>query len=165
VTLIEDLEKVGYKVGVAHGSVEHEEAALEAAKQDASLPVVLERVERVASETVLHLDSVGKMPTTAEGRKELVSQITEQALNLITEATTEKVAFHERALSIAQEMPTVYVVQQFSPDGQLLVQTYLSVDDKTQQAIEEDQDAAEALLDAEAYAEREKQATEPPPGT
>jgi len=145
---IADLTALGYECGHASGSVAVEEQALADAKAAADPAVVAAQVNTVTTETVQALDTLGKLPDTAEEKLALATKIAEQALSMLTEAVSEKVAFHERALAIAQESPDVW---HFAGPG---VSGYVSCKedgtgwDVDQQAI------LDALADPDAHAER-----------
>lgn len=152
---VADLAKLGYECGLASGSVAVEEAALADAKAAADPAVVSVQVNTVTTETVQALDATGVLPDTPEERLALATKIAEAALEQLTTAVSEKVAFHERALEIAREMPDTWHVAGWS----LAVYVNAKKDgtgwDADQQAV------LDSLADPDAHAERVYQDANP----
>lgn len=157
---IQDIQTLGYTVGMAHGSVQVEQDALAAAKEAADPNVVAQQVNQVTADTVQVLDKLGRLPETPEERLELATQIGKAALEGLSAAVSERVAFHERALSIAQQSPDVWCVQQFAGDA-MIVQTYVSCKADGSGWDEDAQAHCDALADKPSYAEREYQGLNP----
>lgn len=155
---LQDLESLGYLVTVAHGDAESEEAALQTARDDATPDAIAAQAGEVTSMTIAQLDAEGKLPETPEERLELASKIAAAALEGLTERATGRIAFHEKALEIAREMPTAYRVVQVAEnehgDEVEILALYLSVNDDGTGAEAADQDAIDSLAAADAYAER-----------
>lgn len=107
---LRDVAKLGYTVGQAWGSVEVEQTALDDAKAAADPQVVIEQVNAVTADTVQTLANIGKLPDDPAERLDLATKIGAAALEMLTEHVNEKVAFHERALEIAQTQPDVWHV-------------------------------------------------------
>jgi len=80
---------------------------------------------------------------------EAVARITAAALETITVARSETVAFHERALEIAKAMPTTYVVS-----GPGVTTVYLDIDDATGEPVPESAEMVASLLNPDAHRER-----------
>lgn len=104
---IDDVRAAGLTVALASGSVEVEEAALAEARKAASEKTVAGEAEQVAGEVASLAVAQGKTGTELEA---IVARATRRALEQIGEARNKRVAFHERALAAAQEMPDVYFV-------------------------------------------------------
>jgi hypothetical protein len=104
---IDDVRALGYTAELAQGSVEVEEAALEEARANATAETIAVGAETVA------LD-VGRAAVAqgVEGQElaDLISQATVRALEALSSAADERVAFHERAVEIAQAMPNVWAI-------------------------------------------------------
>ena len=146
---IEDLRALGYQVSVAHGGVAVEAEALAAAQAAADPATVITQVNTLTSDTLQTLANIGKLPDTPEGKLELSAQIGAAALDMLTEHIDATVAFHQRALEIAQSMPTVYGI---SGPG---FGVYVSVDDATGLGSDEGAQAIlDSLADPTAHAER-----------
>ena len=145
---IADLVKLGYECGHASGSVAVEEAALADAKQAADPQTVAAQVNTLTTETVQALDAVGKLPDTPEEKLALATKIAEQALGMLTEAVSEKVAFHERALAIAKEMPDTWHVAGFG------CQLYVNAKEDGTGWDDDQQAFLDSLADPDAHAER-----------
>jgi hypothetical protein len=157
---IDDLRTLGFTVGLAHGSVDFEQQALEAAQAQADPNVVAAQAAQVTADTVQALDNMGKLPETPEERQALAAQIATAALDQLTERVTGKVAFHQAALAIAQDSPDVWSVQQ-TAGGQTIVQTYVGCKDDGTGWDDQNQEALDSLARADVYAEREYQALNP----
>lgn len=104
---IDDLRKQGWTVGIAHGSVEVEEQALERARALASPQKVDSHVQSVAVQVATAAAAAG-----VQGQElvDLIARAAAQALTEVTAARDERVVFHERALEIARAMPDVWSV-------------------------------------------------------
>lgn len=155
-----DLTTLGYKIGMASGSVQVEQDALAAAREAADPNVVLEQVNQVTADTVQTLDNLGRLPETEEERLTLATEIGRAALAQLTQRVTEKVAFHERALAIAQASADVWSVKQTAGDVTVL-QTYVSTKVDGTGWTDDDQEHLDALADQPSYAEREYQGLNP----
>ena len=153
---IDTLRKRGYQVGFAHGSVAAEEEALAAAHKAAD-PA---NVERLAAQTTAHtisaLDAVGAMPRTPDARRTRAAEIADRALQLLTERADERVAFHQAALEIAQEMPDVYRVEQLAEDGSPLVSVLVACQPDGTGWDDAAQELLDSLADAKAFKARAK---------
>lgn len=149
---IRDVEKLGYSVGFAHGSVEAEELALEGAQKDAHIDVLAEQAATVTTATVADLAAAGKLPNDASARRRIAEQIAVQALDHLTVRANRRSEFHARALEVAREMPDVFVI---SGPGVTNIYVACKTDgtgwDPDQQAI------LDALADPDAHKERRKQ--------
>lgn len=159
---IDDLETLGYTTVVANGSVEVEEEALALARAEATPAAVAEHANTVTNETIQQLDALGKLPDTPEGRLELAQRIAMAAIEQLTTATSEKVAFHERALAIARTLPNVWRVNQaVTVDDQEInvVQAYVRAKDDGTGWEPVDQEVIDALADPAGFAERAFQVT------
>lgn len=157
---ISDLAPLGYAVGLAHGSVQVEQDALDAARVEASLPVIEQKVGTLTTETLDDLGNAGRLPANADEKQALAAQIALRALDMLTTHANDNVAFHERALAIAQESPDVFCVQQFAGDS-MVVQTYVSCKADGTGWTDEDQAHLDALAHEPSYAEREYQGLNP----
>lgn len=104
---IEDVREAGFEVGLASGSVEVEQAALEEARGSATPESVAQDAEQVANEIARMAVAQGAVGGELS---EMVSRATKKALEEIQGARDERVDFHERALEIAKETPDVFVV-------------------------------------------------------
>lgn len=159
---VADLQTLGLTCGMAHGSVEVEQDALANAQAAADPAVVAGQVNQVTADTVKALDNVGKLPETPEERRELATRIAEDALSILTTAASDKVAFHERAVAIAQESPDVWVVQHFV-DDQLVVQLYVACKADGTGWDDNEQATLDALSNKAAFLERVSQIRNPQP--
>jgi len=153
---LDDLRTLGYELGIAHGSVQVEQDALDAAKLAADPATIAEQANAVVVDTVAALTTLGKLDNLDETeRLQMFAKMGETAFQTLTTASTEKVAFHEAALVIAQESPDVW---HFAGPG---VSGYLSCKpdgtgwDADQQAM------LDALADPAAFAERAFQIDNP----
>lgn len=163
---IDTLRGLGYTVGVAHGSVQVEEDALAAARDAADPNVVAEQASQVTTDTVQTLSTLGKLPETDAERLELVTKIAAAALEGLTLAVTEKVAFHERALAIAKEMPDVWRVEHWAvppdndgvPGPPMILSMLVACKPDGTGWDEDSQEQIDALADTDAFAERAFQA-------
>lgn len=104
---IEDVRSAGYTVALASGSVAVEEEALADARALAAPSAVQSDAEAVAAETARAAVAAG----LADGAlTEIVTRATRQALKQLQGARDDRVAFHERALAIAEASPDVWFV-------------------------------------------------------
>ena len=104
---IADLRVAGFTVEFAHGSVAVEEEALAEAKGRASAETIAVGAELVATDVAKVAVAKGAAGSQLEA---IVLRATERALETLQTVADERVAFHERALEIAREMPDVYRV-------------------------------------------------------
>lgn len=148
-TFVEEMIAAGYDVGVASGSVKTEEDALAAAR-DLAAPTQIEAdVQTIADQAAADAAAVAvargipaeKIPDAVS---EAVARITKAALEAITVARNEQVAFHERALQIATVAPTTYVVS-----GPGFTNLYVEVDDATGEPVEAQAEAWARIRDPE----------------
>lgn len=109
-TTLDHLRELGYTVGVAHGAVDVEEEALAQARRNAGEDAVAAKAHQVTRESLAQLAHRGELPPEGEQRQQLAARIADAALAGIQTLADEQVAFHERALRIATEMPTVWHV-------------------------------------------------------
>jgi hypothetical protein len=149
---IDDLRALGYTIGIASGCVQTELDALCAAREEGSAATIAAAANEVTALTVRQLDAEGRLPDTAEARLELAQQIAASAIDGLTARSTERVAFHERAVEEARKMPTVW---HFAGP---LVNGYIQAKDDGTGWDDDAQEAIDALADPEAYAERSYQA-------
>lgn len=154
-TTIENLRELGYDIGIAHGSVVAEEAALEQARAAADPALIQEQANTVVADTVTALTKLGKVPDDESERLQMFAQMGEMAFQTLTAASTERVAFHESALAIAKEMPDVWHVAGPGFSG------YVSCKPDGDGWDEENQQLLDALADRDALAERAFQADNP----
>lgn len=150
---VADLEKLGYTVGIAHGSVEVEQAALEEAKAAADPAVVGAQVNEVVADTVKTLGNLGMIPDDPGKRHELFAKMGETAFEMLTAGRSERVAFHERALQIAKDSPDVHVVQHVV-DDQIVAQVYVACKDDGTGWDNDAQAQLDALADKTGFDER-----------
>lgn len=104
---LDDLRALGYSVEIAHGDAQVERDALEAARARAREPQVRADVQELANRAAVDLGRMGKTP---EEIVPMIAELTATAVESITAARSSEVAFHERALAIAEAMPTVYTI-------------------------------------------------------
>jgi hypothetical protein len=152
---IADLQALGYECGHASGSVAVEEQALADAQAAADPQTIAAQVNTVTAETVQALDAAGHLPDTPEDRLALATQIAESALSQLTEAVSENVAFHERALQNAREMPDTWHVSGYG------CQLYVNCKDDGTGWDDDQQAVLDSLADPGAHAERVYQDANP----
>ena len=111
---IDDVRAAGYTVALASGSVEVEEVALAEAKGQASAETIAVGAELVATDVAKVAVAKG---ATGPQLQAIVLRATERALDTLQAAADERVAFHERALEIAKELPDVYFVSALGDQG------------------------------------------------
>lgn len=153
-TFVEELIAAGYNVEVASGSTEVEQAALAEARAVATPERIETDVQAIADQAALDATALAvqrgiqaaKIPAAVS---EAVSRITALALEQITVARSDQVAFHERALVIAKAMPTTYVV-----NGPGFENLYVDVDDATGEPTAESAGVGASLRDPELTRER-----------
>lgn len=153
---IQDLEQLGYTVGIAHGSVKVEEEALAQAKADATADVIGQQVATVTTETIAQLADAGQLPDDREQRQGLASDIAAAALEQLHERATDRVAFHEAAVEMAKTMPDVWVIS-----GPGVTTVYVACNHDGTGVGEEEQAFIDALADPAAHKERCFQAYAP----
>lgn len=107
---VAELAVLGYTVGVAHGAVDVEEQALEQARKAAGEDVVAAQAQQVTQESLGQLAAAGQLPPEGTQRQQLAARIADQALTRIQTHADDQVAFHERAVQAAKDMPTVWHV-------------------------------------------------------
>jgi hypothetical protein len=153
---LDDLRKLGYDVGLAHGSVQTELDALAAAKEAADPGTIADQANTVVADTVVALTTLGKLDALDETeRLQMFAQMGETAFQTLATASTERVAFHERALAIAQESPDVW---HFAGPG---VSGYVSCKEDGTGWDADQQAVLDALADPTAFAERSFQVDNP----
>jgi hypothetical protein len=104
---INDVRAAGYEVSLASGSVEVEEKALAEAKKGLGEKAI----EGEAATVALNVAQAAKARDMPDDKiASLVMRATSDAVAAITTARNETVAFHERAVAAAKEMPDVYFV-------------------------------------------------------
>lgn len=150
---ISDVEKLGYTVGFAHGSVEAEERALAAAKRDAHGDVLAEQAAAVTTQTIADLAAAGRIPDSNADRQYLATRIAEAALDQLTVRATGRIAIHEKAVQAAREMPDVFVIS-----GPGVTNLYVACKDDGSGWDDAAQEILDALTDPDAHKERVKQA-------
>lgn len=151
---LDDLQALGYTVGVASGSTAVEEEALAAARDLAAPERIEADAQVIADKAALDATALAvargitaaKIPAAVS---EAVARITTLALDHITIARSEAVSFHERALEIAKGMPTTYVVR-----GPGITNLYLTIDDATGEPTPESVPIVASLVDPDAHRER-----------
>lgn len=154
---IDNLRTLGYTVGLAHGSVEVEQAALDDARAAADPNLVATQADQITTDTIRTLDAKGLLPENQDDRLKLATDIAEHALEQIVAATSENVAFHERALKIAEESADVWVVQhvvEVNGEAQTCAQVYLSCKPDGTGWNDNDQALLDALADKTSFDER-----------
>lgn len=144
---LDDLRTLGYEIGQASGSVQVEQDALDAARAAADPQAVIEQVNTATVDTLQTLSNIGKLPETDAEKLELSQMIGAAALEMLTEHVEATVAFHERALAIAQESPDVW---HFAGPG---VSGYVSCKPDGTGWDDDAQAMLDALADPDAYAE------------
>lgn len=159
-TKIQDLEPLGYIVGCAHGSVQVEQDALDAAKAAADPQAVIEKVNTVTADTLQTLSNIGKLPETAAEKLELSQQIGAAALEMLTEHVNATVDFHERALQIAHDSPDVWHIEHRVGDLTGLA-IYVSCKADGSGWDDDNQQMLDALADPDAFNERVYQLENP----
>lgn len=146
---LDDVRKLGYEVGVAYGGVALEEEALAEARSGAAAEVIEAQTNEVTTATIQDLDAIGRLPEEPEERLNLAQRIAADVIAALTDRADARVAFHERALEIAREMPTTYHVGGFG------ISAYVSVDDATGEAVDQgNQEIIDSLASPEGHAER-----------
>lgn len=140
-TRIEQLAKLGFTVGIAHGSVEAEQEALRQAREASSPDAIQLRAHAFASEASAYARASG---ATGDVLVEMTARALSAAVERFTTDAVDMVAFHERALAIAEQEPTVYAV---SGHG---FQVYVGIDDNTGDGADENALALLAVLEAAA---------------
>lgn len=151
---LDQLTALGYSVGVASGSTAAEQEALAAARDLAAPERIETDVQTIADKAALDATALAVQRGIDAAQipgavSEAVARITQAALETITVARNENVAFHERALAIAKTMPTTYVVN--GPGFQNL---YVDIDDATGNPTADSTEMVAALLDPDAHRER-----------
>lgn len=139
---IDQLRDLGYELGIAHGGVDVEQAALDEALQGASTEALVRQAKIVTAETLNNIEQFarpGTFPPPGEARTALANEIAAAALDQLSERADAKVEFQRRARAHAQSVPTVWHV---SGHG---VAVYVAVDDATGNGADED---AQQLLDS-----------------
>lgn len=152
---LDDLRALGYDVGCAHGSVQTEQDALDAARTAADPALIQEQANTVVADTVTALTKLGKIPDDESERLQMFAQMGETAFQTLTNASTEKVAFHERALAIAKDSPDVWHVAGPGFSGYVSTKQDGTGWDADQQAM------LDALADPDSFAERAFQVDNP----
>lgn len=168
-TTISDIQKLGYITGIAHGSVQTEQDALTAAQANAAPGAVIETAGQIVQATISDLANAGKLPADVEGRQTLASNIAAAALAMVTEHRTDKVAFHERALAIAEAMPDVWRIEQWAvppdndgvPGPPLVLSTLVACKQDGTGWDDAAQEELDLLADANTFAERAWQGLNP----
>jgi hypothetical protein len=166
---IDTIRGLGYMVGIAHGDVQTEEDALTLARADAEPGAVIETAGQITTATLQDLANAGKLPATEDRRRALAAKIGDAALEMVTSHVNEKVAFHERAVALAKEMPDVWRVEQWAagPDEEgvytppLILSTLVACKPDGTGWTAEDQEHLDTLADQVAFAERAWQAANP----
>lgn len=152
---LDNLGALGYTVGLAHGSVQVEQDALDAARAAADPALIQEQANTVVADTVTALTKLGRVPDDESERLQMFAQMGETAFQTLTTASTERVAFHERALAIAQESPDVWHIAGPGFEG------YVSCKDDGTGWDDDNQAMLDALANPEAHAERSYQVDNP----
>jgi len=111
---IADVQARGYEVGFANGSVAVEEAALAAASEKASPQAIAADVQSVVAEVTVAAAAIAQRDGLAGEElrayvRETAARAADAAFEQITRARGEAVAFHERAVAVALQMPDVFV--------------------------------------------------------
>jgi hypothetical protein len=154
---IHDLEPLGYTIAIAQGSAQVEQDALQAARGHADPAVLQEQAGRTTSETVRALGDAGKLPRNPEEREKLYIEIGEAAYQMLAKAAQGRVALHERALEIAQQMPDVWRVEQVV-DGQTVASMLVACKPDGTGWDDGAHEILDALADKKTFAARAKQA-------
>lgn len=155
---IQDIQALGYTVGIAFGSVQVELDALAVAQADAEPSAIYVKAERITSDTLLDLANAGKLPEAADRKQALAAMIAESALDMLTTVATDKVDFHQRAVEAAKAMPTVWHVDQtvgIDGDGnQQVVSVYVACKEDGTGWEDDSQATLDALAHQPSYDER-----------
>jgi len=138
---LDDARELGYEIHAVSGSVATEEEALAAARATADPAFIAEQAQAVTTTTVEQLSREGKLPQAQTDRRQLIEQIASTALDALTERASARVEFHERAVEIARQMPTVYAVSGFG------ISTYIAITDSGDGATATDADTLTSLQD------------------
>lgn len=156
-TLIGELRAAGYEVGIASGCVKTEESALSEAEGLAAPERIEADVQEIANKAAIDAQALAATRGIRNGDRpraiaEAVTRVTAQALEAITTARSDRVAFHERAVEIAKSMPTTLVVS-----GPGFTNLYVNVDDATGEGADESSDdVLRSLRDPALVSERFK---------
>lgn len=144
---LDDVRALGYSVGVAHGAVDVEEAALAAARDRATPGRIRDEADQVAASVAQAAATYGLV---GQELIDLVARATAQAIEALTVARSDEIEFHERAVEIAKATPTVYVI-----DGPGVHTVYVAVDDETGFGADEpDRETLALLTDPSHHKER-----------
>lgn len=146
---ITTLVKMGYEAGIAHGSVEAEQQASEEAQANAAPAAIAEQARDVTATTIQDLANAGKLPDTAQERRELAAAIADNVLENLTVHANAQVDFHQRALKIAMAMPDVWVV-----NGPGLANLYVACKPDGTGWDDDQQAVLDALCDPNGHKER-----------
>lgn len=153
---ISDVAALGYSAGIAYGSVEAEQSALDEAKTNGTPEVLADQAATVTTETIGQLDRAGKLPSDEAQRRDLWAQIGEAAYEQLQTRAIDRVDFHERALAIATDMPDVWVIS-----GPGVTNVYVSCKPDGTGWGAEEQAFLDALANPDAHKERCFQAFAP----
>lgn len=149
---LDKLRALGYyEIAIASGSVQTEEDALTAAQALAAPERIETDVQTIADKAAIDAAAlaVARGGASPQAIAETVARITQLALETITVARNDTVAFHERALEIAKAMPTTYVVS-----GPGFTTLYFDVDDATGEPTEACAELVGSLLNPDLHAAR-----------
>lgn len=111
---LNDLRALGYDVGLAYGDVDVEREALADALSRATPQAVAADAETVTRAAIAELRSRG---VRQEALIAKAAEIAAAALEMTQAARDDEVAFHERAVAIAEQIPTVVTVSGYGLAG------------------------------------------------
>jgi hypothetical protein len=145
---INELEKLGYTVGLASGSVQVEQDALQVATDAASPDVIISQAQTVTRETLTAISDQGQLPTDPEARRKLVEEIAASAMDALTARADERVEFHQRAVVESQTMPDTWHISGYGIFGYIACKQDGTGWDDAEQAH------LDALTDPDLHSER-----------
>jgi len=99
---IEDIQALGYTVGIAHGDVETEETALHNAKVKRLRRPSHAWPVRSRRTTLADLANAGKLPVALDEQQAFAVQLLEEAKAMVAGVANENAEFHQRALEEAR---------------------------------------------------------------
>ena len=146
---IDTLQTLGYTVGIAYGDVQTEQDALAEAKATATPEAIAEHAATVTAETLTQLANANALPEDPAEKQDLATQIAQAAIDQITASTDDTIAFHERAVQIAKDMPNVWVIS-----GPGITNVYVSCKPDGTGWGAEEQAFLDTLADQDAHKER-----------
>lgn len=145
---IEDIGNLGYTIGIASGSVQVEQDALQSASDAAAPAVILSQASQVTQNTLSAIDQAGKLPSDPGDRKTLAEAIAADAIDQLSTRADERVDFHQRAVAVAQDMPNVWHLSGYGLEG------YIACKEDGTGWDDDAQAHLDALANPDAHAER-----------